>query len=147
MDNVIKTGNIVRVTRDDGRVYQCYVVDTAEDGNLFFGRILESSKDKVPHTSWSRYGLKDNCICQVIGECKSIDLISEGLPFVLEDMSGIKFYRNKIPGSGTVITLCLSEDRKFGGWSDDSDDDSAIIESYHKASEASEAGQEDFSHE
>ena len=144
MNNVIKTGNIVRVTRDDGRVYECFVVDTAEDGNLFFGRILESSKDKVPHTSWSRYGLKGNCICQVISECKSIDLVSDGRPFVLEDMNGIKFYRNKTPDSGTVITLCLSEDHKFGGWSDDSDEDSAIIESYHKASEAS---QEDFSDE
>lgn len=144
MNSAIKTGNIVRVTRDDGRVYECFIVDTAESGNLFFGRILESSKDKVPHTSWDRYGLNNNCICQVIKECKSVDLISKGSSFILEDTAGAKFYRNTAPDSDKVLTLCLSEDRKFGGWSEDSDNDSSIIESYHRASLAS---QEDSSND
>lgn len=141
MNSAIKTGNIVRVTRNDGRVYECFIVDTAENGNLFFGRVLESSKDKVPHTSWKRYGLEDNCICQIIKECKSIDLISKGSSFVLEDAKGSVFYRNKTPDSGEVMTLCLSENNNYGGWSNDSDIDSAIIESYSRAS------QEDTSNE
>lgn len=132
MNNYIPmTGDVVRVVRNDNKVYDCFVVESVKHDNLFYGRVLESSKDKVATTDWDRYGLKGNCICQVRDETKSVELLTKSDDAVMEDMSHTVIYRNRIPGTNRKLTLCLSEG--FGGWSDEEDEDPAILESYGRA--------------
>lgn len=126
----MNTGDIVRVTRKDGRIYDCFVIEDYKNRNMFYGRVLESSKDHVPVSSWSRYGLVKNGICQLKEECKSIKTVSKSKCIVVEDLSDTKVYRNVTP-SNNLITFCLSED--FGGWSDEKDQDTAIFESYNSS--------------
>lgn len=125
----MNTGDIVRVTRTDGRVYDCFVVENYKDRGMFYGRILESSKDKVPHSSWTRYGIKEDGILQLTNECKSIKLISPGSKTVLEDMNDTYIYHNVNPKTGKNITFCLSED--YGGWSDEPDEGTSVFESFN----------------
>lgn len=126
----ISVGDIVEVTRNDGRKFESFVVQTYPKRNMFYGRVLESSRDKVSTASWDRYGLKDNGVCQVLEDCKSVKTISKGVRTVLEDMNDTVVYRNTIPGTCTNLTFCLSEG--YGGWSE-SEEDGSIFESYVEA--------------
>lgn len=133
MSNYIpSTGDIVKVSRNDGKVYDCFVIESLKDDNLFYGRVLESSRDKVPTTCWKRYGLEDNCIVQAQSEAKSVELLTKSNHIVVEDLKDTHIYRNRIPGTSRTVTLSLSEG--FGGWSEDRDEDSAIFESCSRMS-------------
>lgn len=127
----MNTGDIVRVTRKDGRVYDCFVIEDYKNRNMFYGRVLDSSKDHVPVSSWSRYGLTKNGICQLKEECESIKTVSKSKCVVVEDLSNTKIYSNVTPNDNTLITFCLSEG--YGGWSDEKDVDTAIFESYNSS--------------
>lgn len=116
-----KVGDIVKVTKKDGRFYECFVVGNAGE-EVFYGKVLDSSS-KVPTTSWKRYGLVDDCSVQMIKECKNIELVSEAEVSRLEDLSETTIYRNG------KYAFCLSED--YGGWSEDHEN--YIFESVSRA--------------
>lgn len=125
------TGDIIEIVRNDGTSYECFVVNSLKEGRLLCGRVLDSSK--IATTSWDRYHLDGNCVCQPVEECKTISLLSKGTRIELEDESEALIYSNKIPGTNQEITFCLVEDR--GGWSVSSDKSTAIVESYSSARE------------
>ena len=130
----LETGDIVRVTRNDGKQYDMFITETFDRYNLLCGRVLESSKDKVATTSWKRYNLEENGICQLIDECSNISTLSEGKKVELEGVDDTRLYQNTVPGTNKVLTFCLSED--FGGWSESSNTDDAILESCSRANSA-----------
>lgn len=130
----MNTGDIVRVTRTDGRTYDCFVVEDYKSRGMFYGKVLKSSKDKVACSSWSRYGTKEDGILQIIDECKSVTLMRPGRKTVLEDMDNTCIYQNKDPKSNETITFCLSEG--FGGWSNEDDEGSSILESFNRTLES-----------
>lgn len=125
------TGDIVKVVRKDGKTYECFVIEQVKRGKLFFGRVLNKSEG-VSTTTWHRYQLDGNCICQPVSECKSVELLSRAHQRITEDQSrSIKIYTNKIPGTQKMLTFCLDED--YGGWSENPDEEEALVESYSKA--------------
>lgn len=133
MSNIkVNVGDVVRVTRNDGGIYDCFVVEDLKRHEMFCGRILRDVKGKIPSTSWVRYGLHHNAICQIKNECKSVQVLSKGQQIPITDIKHAEVYQNHHPESGETITLCLSEDlgSRYGGWSDSSDESSAILESY-----------------
>lgn len=129
MKSEISTGDVVRVTRKDDKVYDCFVIENYPGRNMFYGKVLKTSKDKVPTASWKRYGLDQSGVCQLEEDCKQIEKIDQSKVIVLEDLSNTKVYR--IPEEDQEETFCLSED--FGGWSEDEDTDTAIIDAYREA--------------
>lgn len=131
----VNVGDIIRVTRNDGRVYDCFVVEDLDRHKMFCGRILRSIEGTPPTTSWVRYGLNHNAICQIKSECKSVKVLSKGKQVPITDQKHVEVYRNNIPGSNESITLCLSESLggRYGGWSHSSDESNAILESYTRS--------------
>lgn len=125
------TGDIVQIVRNDGVTYECFIIDSLKEGRLLCGRVLDPSK--VATTSWERYHLKEDCVCQPVEECKSISLVSKGTRIVVEDQKDAKVFSNTIPGTNRELTFCLVEDH--GGWSESSDKDIALVESYSSARE------------
>lgn len=144
MDKEVKlcTGDIATITRaEDGKQYDAFIIEVYDNYGLFYGRVLESSKDKVATSSWSRYGLEKDGVCQLIDECSEIKVISKGKAIKLEDVEDTCLYQNKIPGTNKTVTFCLSED--FGGWSESSDEEDAILESCSSASLSKVVGGKD----
>lgn len=136
MNNVnVNVGDIVRVTRCDGKIYDCFVVENLNRHSMFCGRILRHVKGKSPSTSWTRYGLNHNAICQIVSECESIQVLSKGQQLPINDNKQVEVYQSRDPQSHKTVTLCLSEsiDGKYGGWSDNDDESSAILESYSRS--------------
>lgn len=127
----LETGDVARITRKDGKQYDAFIIEVYDRYNLVYGRVLESSKDKVATSGWSRYSLKNDGICQLMNECSNIEVISKGTKIKLEEVDNASLYQNKIPGTNKVLTLCLTED--FGGWSDAQDENDAILESCSRA--------------
>lgn len=128
-ESFMKTGDIVKVTRNDGRIYECFVVQDFSDKNLFCGKVLETYGNKVPSTTWSRYGMSGDCICQLRNECKSVEMVNEGTKIIVEDMNDTAIFTNTYKGKN--LTFCLSED--FGGWSEERDTSTSLYESVNRA--------------
>ena len=128
--NSFDVGDIVRVERPDGKIFECFVTGLVGEGSLFYGKILPTSKDKVKGTTWRRYGLENDGVIRVTRESK-INLLSKGKKVVLEDLPSTVIYENRLPESGDKVTFCLTDD--YGGWSFDEDTNEAIIESYTRA--------------
>lgn len=124
----MKTGDIVRVERLDGKSYDCFVIEDYSSRDLFYGRVLSSSKDKVATASWERFGLNQNGVCQMKTECESIKVLSPGEVITLEDLNSTKIFRNTNPDTGESLTFCISEGA--GGWSTCKDESIALYESY-----------------
>ena len=128
--NNFGVGDIVRVKRPDGKVFECFVTGLVGEGSLFYGKILPTSKYKVRDTTWRRYGLEEDGVIKMTNECE-IKLISKGRKVVLEDLPSTVIYENRLPGSGDKVTFCLTDD--YGGWSFNEDNSEAIVESYTRA--------------
>ena len=122
MDKNFNVGDVVQVTKTDGKVYDCFIVEKFNNHKLFCGRVLESSSDHVPTTSWGRYGLKEDAIVQLDEDCKNIELISHPEKVQLEDANGAEVYRNTVPGTNKVLTFCVLPESSYGGWSADQSD-------------------------
>lgn len=125
------TGDVVRVTRNDGKVYDCFVIEDDDNRGILIGRVLESSQDKVGTSSWQRYGLENNSICQLKEECKRISLVRKGTSSLLEAKDGVRIYQNIVPGSHQPLTFCMTED--CGGWSEKPFNAYSFFESYAQA--------------
>ena len=129
-------GDIIRVTRRDGKIYDCFVVENVERHQLFCGKVLRNIKGKVPTTSWVRYGLHKDATCQFNKECLSIEVLSKGQRTSVPDVRS-EVYRNRFPGTNQPVTFCLSESKtgRYGGWSNSEEESCAILESYNRSQE------------
>lgn len=133
----MKTGDIVHVTRD-GKQYDAFIVEVYDKYNLFYGKVLPSSKDKVATATWERYGLEGDGICQPLNECANVEIISHPEVIDLEEVNNTHLYKNTIPGTKSSLMFCLTED--YGGWSESSNEDEAILESCSRANSRREGG-------
>lgn len=128
MNKGISVGDIVRITRNDDKVYNCFVVESIGEQQAIYGRLLESSQDKVSAATWDRYGLVNEGVCTYLEDCKFIEIISKGKTSLVEDANDIKLYEN-LDGKKKII-FCLSEG--YGGWSEQTDEE-ALLEACGRA--------------
>lgn len=135
----IQVGDIVRVTRKDGKAYECMVIKSLLNHGGFYGKVTEN-KDKVSTSSWKRYGLKNDGIFQVFNECLYIKVLSKTESFstniksLAESInSNLKeqtatYYRTRLPNNNSYLTFCLCEN--YGGWSISEDKNKSLYESF-----------------
>lgn len=124
----ISIGDIVKITRNDGKEYNCFVIESIGEQQAIYGRLLESSKDKVAAATWDRYGLVEEGVCTYLEDCESLEIISKGTNIIVEDANDSTIYKNT--DNKQSIIFCLAEG--YGGWSITSEEE-ALLEACGRA--------------
>lgn len=139
----INVGDIVKVARNDGKIYECMIIKKLLNHGGFYGKVIKN-EDKVSTSSWERYGLDKDGIFQVLSECIYIKVLSktesftqnlkistgltESLDFTTIEEKNATYYRTKVPGEDSYLTFCLCEN--YGGWSTSEDKNKSLAESF-----------------
>lgn len=126
-----KVGDLLEVTRKDGKKFKCIVVE--DYGTGFVSKVINKD-EKVGTANWNRYGLKEDGRFQIVEDCETIKVLAEsteskasGSLSLNESVtkSEMTYYTTPL-GNGKCITLCLCEGH--GGWSVHNEDDENIGE-------------------
>jgi len=131
----ISIGDIVEITRNDGKVYNCFVIESIGKQQAIYGRLLESSKDMVTAATWDRYGLVDKGVCTYLEDVKSVKILSKGTQTIMEDVNDVSLYENY--DNGNKIIFCVSEG--YGGWSTENNEE-ALLEACGRATSLNNKG-------
>lgn len=118
--NNFDIGDLVEVTRNDDKKFECLVVEKYNGG--FVSKVLNKDKG-VGTANWKRYGLFRDSRFQMMSECKEIKVLSKAAKttasstFTLNESvtrNDLTYYETRIDNSNYAI-LCMCEG--FGGWS------------------------------
>lgn len=135
MKEKFKVGDLIEVTRYDGKKYRGIV---AEDYECAFITNIVAKEKEIGTTLWERFG-NEPLRFQPLGNCKDIKVLSESTcskassSLKLNESltkDEITYYTTPL-GDGTVSVLCMCEG--YGGWStyeEGTDPSTALKESY-----------------